>query len=114
MPFNLSTGEIVVLLVVAVIVFGGRLPEVARAVGRSIAEVRRGMSEEMRRIDTGVETIDPPPRGWEPPPDGADCDGLGGPKAETPGGETEDQSDRADQADEASDTAEKPATDEQA
>ena len=80
MPFNLSTGEIVVLLIVSVIVFGGRLPEVARAVGRTFAEVRRGVSDEMRRIDVSDQTIDEPPPAWEPPPDGADCDGFGGPK----------------------------------
>ena len=79
MPFNLSTGEIIVLLVVAIIVFGRRLPEVARKVARGVGEFRRGMSEEMRRIetDTSLEDEDVVPPDWTTPPDGADCDGFG-------------------------------------
>ena len=38
MPFNLGIGEILVVLVVALLVFGGRLPEVGRSLGRSIVE----------------------------------------------------------------------------
>jgi sec-independent protein translocase protein TatA len=78
MPFNLSTGEIMVLLVVAILVFGGRLPEVARKVARGVGEFRRGMNEEMRRIDASTRIDDdaPPPE-WTRPPDGADCDGFG-------------------------------------
>ena len=78
MPFNLSTGEIMVLLVVAILVFGGRLPEVARKVARGVGEFRRGMNEEMRRIETHTDTSeDLPPPDWSEPPDGADCDGFG-------------------------------------
>jgi Sec-independent protein translocase protein TatA len=51
MPFNLSVGEIVVLLVVAVILFGGRLPQVARTVAMTIGNIRRGMSVEMGKLD---------------------------------------------------------------
>lgn len=77
MPFNLSTGEIIVLLVVAVLVFGGRLPEVARKVARGIGDFRRGMNEEMRRIDAHTRIDDEPPPDWTPPPPGAECDGFG-------------------------------------
>jgi sec-independent protein translocase protein TatA len=76
MPFNLSTGEIVVLLIVAVLVFGGRLPDVARKVARGIGEFRRGMSDEMRRVESTLADNDEPPDNWRPP-DGADCDGFG-------------------------------------
>lgn len=76
MPFNLSTGEIMVLLIVAILVFGGRLPDVARKVARGLGEFRRGMSEEMRRIDNHLREDEPPPD-WSSPPDGADCDGFG-------------------------------------
>ena len=73
MPFNLSTGELLVLLLVAVMVFGGNLPQVARKVGGAIADFKRGMKDEMRRMETDAG----PPTAWTPP-DGADCDGLGG------------------------------------
>ena len=79
MPFNLSTGELLVLLIVAILVFGRRLPEVARKVARGVGEFRRGMNEEMRRIevDTAIEEEDVVPPEWTAPPDGADCDGFG-------------------------------------
>ena len=76
MPFNLSTGEIVVLLIVAVLVFGGRLPDVARKVARGIGEFRRGMSDEMRRVERSLDDDETQPDNWRPP-DGADCDGFG-------------------------------------
>ena len=79
MPFNLSTGEIVVLLIVAILVFGGRLPEVARKVARGVGDFRRGMNEEMRRVSShvSIDEGDEVPPDWTSPPDGADCDGFG-------------------------------------
>jgi sec-independent protein translocase protein TatA len=74
MPFNLSTGELLVLLAVAVVVFGGRLPEVARKLGHTIAQFRRGMSAEMRRVDAEVRTTE---RSWDEPADARECDGTG-------------------------------------
>ncbi len=45
MPFDIGFGEILVVLIVALLVFGGRLPEVGRSLGRSLAEFRRGLTE---------------------------------------------------------------------
>ena len=56
MPFNLSVGEILVLLVVAIILFGGRLPQVARQIGLTIGNFKRGMSAEMGRLDRDLRT----------------------------------------------------------
>jgi sec-independent protein translocase protein TatA len=67
-PFNLSTGELLVLLVVAVVVFGGRLPNVARKVGSAISEFKRGMRDEVRRMEDDFTPPAPPP-GWSPPED---------------------------------------------
>jgi TatA/E family protein of Tat protein translocase len=74
MPFNLSTGELLVLLAVAVVVFGGRLPDVARRLGHAIAQFRRGMSAEMRRVDSEVRTT---AKSWDEPADARQCDGTG-------------------------------------
>ncbi len=41
--FSLGTSEILVILVVALVVFGKRLPDVARSVGKTVAEFRRGL-----------------------------------------------------------------------
>lgn len=43
MPFNLGLGEVLVILVVALLVFGGRLPEVGRSLGRGLVEFRKGL-----------------------------------------------------------------------
>jgi sec-independent protein translocase protein TatA len=40
-----SPGDMIVILVVALLVFGKRLPEVARSLGKSIQEFKKGMSD---------------------------------------------------------------------
>lgn len=65
MPFNLSIGEVFVVLLVALLVFGGKLPDAARKLGSALSEFKRGMHEEMRRLDDGVRS-EPPPQ-WRPP-----------------------------------------------
>lgn len=65
--FSLGFSEMLVIGVVALLVFGGRLPEVMHSLGRTYAKFRRGMNElahpirqEMRRLD--VTSPPPPPR----------------------------------------------------
>ncbi|MFV1957975.1 MAG: twin-arginine translocase TatA/TatE family subunit [Planctomycetota bacterium] len=55
---SMGLGEMLVVAVVALLVFGGRLPEVMRNLGRSYAKFRQGMDDlthpirqEMRRLD---------------------------------------------------------------
>jgi sec-independent protein translocase protein TatA len=67
-PLDLSIPEILVVLLVAVLVFGGKLPDAARKFGSAISEFKRGMREELRKVEQGVRS-DEPPADWRPPPD---------------------------------------------
>lgn len=49
-----GTLEWAVILVVALLVFGRRLPDVARSVGRSIVEFKKGMRDVQSEIDDGL------------------------------------------------------------
>lgn len=55
--FSPGPVEMVILGVVAVLLFGKRLPEVGRSVGRSLLEFRKGMQgieDEFRSVSTSV------------------------------------------------------------
>jgi len=50
--FDISGGEMLVILLVAFVVFGpSRIPEIARKLGRGISEVRRASDEIKREIN---------------------------------------------------------------
>lgn len=77
MPFGIQPIHIVVVVIVALIIFGPRrLPEVGRWVGHSITEIRKGtqemtatMREEMNRpSEEQVNTIRPNPPQSQPEP----------------------------------------------
>jgi len=78
----MGLSEMILIAVVALLVFGGRLPEVMHTLGKTYGKFRRGMSElsnpirhEMRRLDEQAKAPRPstPDRGnvpaaEEPPP----------------------------------------------
>lgn len=71
---NLSPGELVILLGIALIVFGGKgLPEAARALGKGLREFRRALSEAQREAGLpgdldASQPSDPPERHDEAKP----------------------------------------------
>jgi len=71
-PFDLSMGEILVVLFVALLVFGGKLPETARKFGTALAEFKRGMREELRKVEDGARNDEPPKKQAPAPPDSAE------------------------------------------
>ena len=59
---NLGAGEMILLLVIALLVFGAaRLPEAGRTVGKGLREFRRTMSEAQDAITRGPSD-EPAPR----------------------------------------------------
>ncbi len=53
---SIGITELVVLGVVAVLLFGKRLPEVARNVGKGYGELRKGLTELQSTINTEVDS----------------------------------------------------------
>jgi Tat protein translocase TatB subunit len=91
-PFNLGTGELLLILFVALLVLGPtKLPEAARQIGKAMTEFRRvssGFQAELR--DALKEPVDGVPRtaATEPTPTlppiedpNADHEGTSGPNA---------------------------------
>ena len=58
---NLSGGEVVILLLVMLLVFGSqRLPEAGRAVGKGLREFRRALSDARDAVERGPGASEPP------------------------------------------------------
>jgi TatA/E family protein of Tat protein translocase len=85
--FGLGFTEILVILVVALLVFGpDRLPELARSLGRGLAEFRRASSDLRRSVmETAEEPrIAKPPL---PPSSKSEAPAAPSPQGEPPSGE---------------------------
>lgn len=63
LPFGggIGTGEMIIIGVVAVLLFGKRLPEVGRSMGKSLMEFKKGMQgiEEELRGSTSTQVARP-------------------------------------------------------
>ncbi len=59
--FGIGPMEMVIVGIVAVLLFGSRLPSVARSLGKSMTEFKKGMREFESEMNSAVYA-DPPPR----------------------------------------------------
>ncbi len=59
---SLGPVEIVVILLVALLVFGRRLPEVARSLGQGLTEFRKGLHDEPGSSDAPRPLPEQPPK----------------------------------------------------
>ncbi len=85
--------EIVVIGFVGLLLFGRRLPEVGRSLGRTIVEFKRGIKEVETEVNVASRDDD---KRTLPPGQGADAPQLGDaePKAATPSQESSPESQR--------------------
>lgn len=56
-----SPQDWIIILVIAVLLFGKRLPEIGRSVGRTIVEFKKGLNQSTDEINRAAHEDDAPP-----------------------------------------------------
>jgi len=51
--------QVVIIIVIALLIFGKRLPEIARSLGRSLTEFRKGLKETKDEIENAANADKP-------------------------------------------------------
>lgn len=58
LAWSLGWPEILVILIIALVLFGRRLPEVARSLGKSLTEFKKGLNETRDEIEKKANDSD--------------------------------------------------------
>ena len=66
LAFVLGQPEVFLILVVALLLFGSRLPSVMRSLGKSVSSFKKGLREVEDDIDTAGENDSRPDAGGDP------------------------------------------------
>ena len=75
MPFNLGMGEVLIILVIVLLLFGAkRIPEIAGSLGKGISQFKRNLSDVDRSLREGIDTEPRRELDRRPEPLGADHD----------------------------------------
>jgi len=64
--FGIGTQELLIVCIVALLLFGNRLPSVMRSLGSGISEFKKGMSEMQNDLRRGMEEKHDDPNRTEP------------------------------------------------